>query len=168
MRLQGSYHARSQQAVGATIEDTATSSSKSMVVFGSSVIGSRRAPNSAFTWWTVVTRSRSVSPGLRRSPLPLGVLVAKRRTQQAEQIVESAISGVGKVTDEVHMARMEVVVATTKMEHAKGEIQTQVASFSMQVDASATKAIEVMGERLQQLTSHTKAQMSCVAEEVTQ
>ena len=65
----------------------------------------------------------------------MGISVAKRRTQLAEQIVESAISGVGQVANEVRMARMEAAVAAAEAEIAKEKIQSQTALFSAQVEA---------------------------------
>ena len=52
-----------------------------------------------------MTRARSASPGLRRSLSPLGLSVAQCRAQLAEQVAESAMSGVGCVADETQGAR---------------------------------------------------------------
>ena len=87
----------------------------------------------------MATRARSASPGLRRSPSPLGVSVAKRRAQLAERVAESAISGVGQVADEVQKARIEAAAAAAKAESAKGTIRLQAASLSAHVEASAAK-----------------------------
>ena len=76
-----------------------------------------------------MTRAHSTSPGLQRSPSPLGMSIAKRRAQLARQIVESAISNVGRVADEVRMARMETAAMVAEAESAKGAIQSQSASF---------------------------------------
>ena len=92
----------------------------------------------------------------------------RRRAQLEERIAESAISGVGQVTDEVRKARIEAEAAAAKAESAKGMIRSQAASFSAQAEASAAKAVEVMEGRIQQLAHELGVHMSCVAEEVTQ
>ena len=149
-RLQGSYRTSLQEAYGVAILDTVTSTHKGLVTKGSSMTELRRAPNSTFMQRTAMTRSCCISPGLRRSLLLLGVFVAKRHAQLVGQIVESAISGVGKVADKVHMARMEAAaVAAAKVESAKETIQSQAALFSVQVEASTRKSIEVMEECVQ-------------------
>ena len=154
----GSYHASSQQATGTATADTASSVHGGIVAFGSSATKSCVAPNSAFTRWSALARSHSVSPALRRSLSPLGVLVVQQCVQLAEQVAESAMSGVGRVADEVRSARMEARVATTQAKSAKETMRTQTASFFVQVEASAEQVAEQMEGRLQALASHTKAQ----------
>ena len=58
--------------------------------------------------------------------------------------MESSIFGIGEVVDEVCKARMEATVAATEVESANGMIRLQAASFFVQAEASATKAVEVM------------------------
>ena len=101
--------------------------------------------------------------GLRRSPSPLGVSVARRRAQLTERIAESAISGVGQVTDEVRKARIEAAAVAAEAESAKGTIRLQAASFSAQAEASAAKAVEVMEGRIQQLAHELGAYTRCAS-----
>ena len=61
-----------------------------------------------------------------------------------------------------------MVAVAAEAASAKETLQTQTASFSTQVEASAKRAVEVMEGRVQQLVLHTEAQMSPIAEEVTQ
>ena len=63
-------------------------------------------------------------PGLRRSPLPLGISMAKRRAELAGRITESAVSSIGKVADEVRVARIEAVEAVAKAKSVQGTIQS--------------------------------------------
>ena len=167
-RSQGSFQSSSQYATGGALEDTASSVHKGAIVQGSHVTESRRAPNSAFSHGRTAARTRSASPGPRRSPSPIGVSVAKRRAQMAERVTESAISGVGQVADEVRKARMEAAAAAAEAESAKGTIRSQAASLSAHAEASAAKAVEVMEGRVQQLAHESGVHTSCVAEEVTQ
>ena len=59
------------------------------------------------------------------------------------------------------------VVAAAEAENTKEILQSQTASFSAQVEASTERAVEVMEGRVQALASHTEAQMSHIAGEVT-
>ena len=86
--------------------------------------------------------------------------------QLVGQIAESTISGVGRVTNEVRMARMEAAAVAAKVESAKRTIQSQAASFSVQAEASAVKAVEMMEGHVQQLVAHSDAQMSHVTREI--
>ena len=167
-RSQGSFQSSSQYATGGALQDTAESVQQGAIVPGSSVTESRRAPNSAFSRRRMANRARSASPGLRRSPSPLGVSVARRRAQLAERVAESAISGVGQVADEVRKARIEAAAAAAEAVSAKGTIRSQAASFSAQAEASAAKAVEVMEGRVRQFAHESGVHTSRVAEEVTQ
>ena len=91
----------------------------------------------------------------------------KRRVQLAECVAESAMSGVGQIADEVRQVQMEAAAAAAEAESAKGTVLSQVASFIMQAEASAAKAVEVMEGRVQQLAHESGVHMSRVAEEVT-
>ena len=148
-RSQGSFQPSSQNAVGDVLEDTASSVHRGAIVQGSCVTESRRAPNSTFSCRTMETRAHSVSPGLRRSPSPLGISVAKRRVQLAERVAESAVSGMEQIADEVRQVRMAAAAAAANAESAKEEFLLQAVSFSVQAEASAAKAVEVMEGRVQ-------------------
>ena len=94
--------------------------------------------------------------------------MAKRHAELAGRIVESAVSGIRKVADEVRVARIKVAEVVAKAGSVQGTIQSQVASFSAQAETSAAKAVEVMETRVQQLAAHMDVQMSCITVEVTQ
>ena len=91
-----------------------------------------------------------------------------RRVQLAKRIAESTASEVGQVANEVRQVRLEVEAVVTQMESAKGTIASQVALFSAQAEASATRVADVMEERVQQLTAYSDAQTSRVTARVTQ
>ena len=78
--------------------------------------------------------------------------------QLAEQVAESAMSGVGRVADEVHTTRMEAAAAIAQAKSAKETMRTQAALFSAQAEVSAEQVAKQMEGRLQALASHTKAQ----------
>ena len=63
--------------------------------------------------------------------------------------MQSAISRVGQVADEVRKACMEAVAAAAEAQSAKGAIQLQAASFSVQAEASTAQAISVMEGHVQ-------------------
>ena len=69
--------------------------------------------------------------------MPYGMSVAQRRAQLAGQVTESAMSGVGRVADEVRTARLEAAAATAEAQSTKETLHTQTASFSAQAQASA-------------------------------
>ena len=101
---QDAVQASSQYVVGMPLEDTALSVRRPGVLPGGSSTISSRAPNSIYEQRQMAARSRSVSPGQRRSPSPLGLLVMQRCARLAEQMAESALSGVGRVEDETRHA----------------------------------------------------------------
>ena len=61
----------------------------------------------------------------------------------------SLIFGVGQVTDEVRMERMEAASAATDAQSTKGTVPMVAALFSAQANVTATKAVELMEERVQ-------------------
>ena len=77
------------------------------------------------------------------------------------------MSGVGQVADEVRKARMEAAAVAAEAESAKGTVLSQAASFSVQAEASAAKAGEVMEGRVQQLMHKSGVHMLRITEEVT-
>ena len=63
---------------------------------------------------------------------------------------------------------MEAAAAAAKAESAQKIVLLQVALFSVQVEVSAAKAVEVIEGRIQQLVHESGVHMSRVTEEVTQ
>ena len=64
------------------------------------------------------------------------------------------MSSVSKVVDEVCMVRMEATVANAQAESVKETLRAQMASFFVQVEASAKQFTEQMEGRVQALASH--------------
>ena len=61
---------------------------------------------------------------------------------------------------------MEAAAVAAEAESVEEILQTQTASFSVQVEASAERVAEMMEVRVQALASHTKAEMLHVTGEV--
>ena len=115
-----------------------------------------------------MTRARSTSLVLRRSLSPLGLSVAQRRAQLAEQVAESAMSGVRCVADETRCAREVAEAAIAEARSVHGEVQSKVASLMARADASAAHAIEVLSGRVQEVAEHSQVQTSRIAVAVAQ
>ena len=94
-RLQDSFQFSSQYATGAALEDTASLVQHTGTLSDSLGTISPRAPNTAYQWRQMETRARSASPRLQWSLSPLGISMAQRHAQMAEQKAESVFSGVG-------------------------------------------------------------------------
>ena len=63
---------------------------------------------------------------------------------------------------------MEAVTVAAEAKSAKEQVLSQAASFSVQAEASAAKAVEVMEGCVQQLVLESGVHTSCITEEVTQ
>ena len=87
-------------------------------------------------------RVRSASLGLRRSLSPLGLSVAQRRVQLAEQIAAMVMSGLGCVEVETRCVREIVEATTAEARSVRDEVESRVASLVASVDASASCAAE--------------------------
>ena len=61
-----------------------------------------------------------------------------------ERHAASAMSGVGKVTDEVRKVHMDAATAAAEAKVAQGTVTSQVASFSVQAEVSAAQVVQVM------------------------
>ena len=77
------------------------------------------------------------------------------------------MSGVVHVADETCQAQKVVEAPYAEAKSVQGAVESRVASFSAQADASATHAVEVMTGRVQEMATHSEAQTSYVAAEVT-
>ena len=102
-------------------------------------------------------RARSTSPGLRRSPSPLGLSVAQQHAQLAEQTTLTAISGVGRVEAETHRVREMVEATTAEARSVCGEVESRVATLAAAADASTMRAIEEIASRVKQVVEYSEA-----------
>ena len=140
------------------MEDTASSVRQPGMLPGSSTtISSSVAPNSAYAQRLSLTRGRSVSPRPRRIASPIGVSVVQRCTQMAEQIAESAFSGVGQVADETHHVRKVAEAAIAEARSVHGVVESRVAALSARADESTAHAMEVLSEQVQRTVVETEA-----------
>ena len=138
-RSQDSTHSSSQYATGAAWEDTASSAAHPRTLLGRSMtVLPSVAPNSAYTQWRSLTRGCSASPRPRRIASPIGVSDAQRRAQMAEQIAESAFSGVGQVADETHHAREVAEAAIAEARSVHSMVESRVAALSARANESTT------------------------------
>ena len=100
-RSQDSVHASLQFAAGTALTDTASSVCHAGRLPGGSLTVTSRAPNVAYLRGMAAARACSASPGLRRSPSPLGLSVAQQCAQHWwNKARQWAISGMG-----LHRAR---------------------------------------------------------------
>ena len=156
-RTQDSYHASSQHAVGAALEDSASSARRKGHADGSSAAESLLAPNSAFARRHSLSRGRSASLGPRQTALPLGVSVAQRRPQLVERTAESALSGVGHVTEEIRHARSIAEVAISEARCVHGEIESKVSSLVVEAAASTAHITDALSKRVGEVVAKTEA-----------
>ena len=75
----------------------------------------------------------------------------------AEQIAESAFSGVGQVTDETRRACKvaEATIAEARSMH--GVVESRVAELSARANVSTTHAVEVLTEQVWQTAAKIEA-----------
>ena len=92
--------------------------------------------------------------------MPLGVSVAQRCAQLAERTAESALFGIGQVSDVVRIARAEAAMAATNAQSAMGTVQTLTTSFSAHTKAATVKAMGEMEKHVQYVASYSDAQTS--------
>ena len=167
-RSQDSVHGSSQFAADAALEDTASSVRQGGRLPGSSSPTTSRAPNAAYSRGVAAARARSVSPGPRRPPSPLGLSVAQRRARLAEQSAATAISSVGRVEAETCRVRELVEATSAEAKSVRGEVESRVATLAAAADASAMRAVTEIAGQVEKVAAYSDAQASRVAAEVTQ
>ena len=167
-RSQDSVHASLQFAAGTALADTASSVRHVGRLPGSSSTTSGRAPNVTYSWGMAAAQARSASPGLRRSPSPLGISVAQCHARLAEQSTATAISGVGRVEEEMHCVRQMVEATTAEARSMRGNIESHVATLVAAADASAADTAEEISSRVREAVEYSDAQALRVTADVTQ
>ena len=88
--------------------------------------------------------------------------------QLTEQVAENAMFRVGCITEETRQAWKVAEAAFAEAKSVQGAVESRVASLSVQAHASATRTVEVMTGRVDEMAAQSDAQTSCVATEVTQ
>ena len=160
-RSQDSAHSSSQYAAGVALEDTASSLREPGTLPGRSMtVLPSVAPNSAYAQRRLLTRGCSASPRSRRIASPRGVSVAQHHAQMAEQIAESAFSGVGQVADEIRRVRKVAETAIAEARSVHGAVESRVAALSARADESTVHAMEFLTEQVRQTVAETEAKVS--------
>ena len=168
MRSQDSAHSSSQYAVRNVLEDTASSTCHTRRLPGESMTISSVAPTSTFARWRTMSRARSTSLGSRRSPSPLGVLVVQHHAKYVEQTAETAMSAVGCVVEETRHVRGVAEAAIAEANSVHDAVESKVASLMAYAKASTAHITGVLSKRVEEVAAHSEAQVSRVAEVVTQ
>ena len=75
--------------------------------------------------------------------------MVQRHTQMAEQIAESAFSGMGKVVDETRRAREIAKFAILEARSVHGAVESRVPALSARATVSTVHAVEVLSEPVQ-------------------
>ena len=161
-RLQASYRANSQQAVGSALQDTASSARVGSYTRGcSTAVSPSVAPNSVFARRRSLTRACSISPVPRRAISPIGISVVQRCAQMAEQIAETAISGVGCVEEEMRHARSVPEIAIAKVAAASSCMESNVAHVAVHnMEAKTAQAVTALAEHVCEPVVETEARTS--------
>ena len=156
-RSQDSVHASLQFAAGTALLDTVSSVRHAGRLPGGTSTVMSRAPNVAYLCGMVAARARSASPGLRRSPSPLGLSVAQRCAWLAEQTASTAISSIGCVEVETHRIREMVEATTAEARSVHGEVESRVATLAAAADVSTTRATEEIPSRVKEVVEYSDA-----------
>ena len=75
----------------------------------------------------------------------------------AEQIAESAFSGVGQVVDETRCAHKVVEPAIVEARSVHGAVESRVSELSARADESTAHAVEVLTKQGRQTAAETEA-----------
>ena len=82
--------------------------------------------------------------GLPRVPSLLGISVAQCHAQLAKRGAECAMSGMGQIADEACRVHRVAEAAIAEARSVHGDVESRVASLSVQDNASTTHIIGVL------------------------
>ena len=164
---QDSPHGSSQFGAAASLEDTALSVNIDRRQASPSRTGGQTSPNTAFAFRTSAVRSRSKSPRTHRSPSPLGMSVAQRRVQLAAQSAATAVSGVGRVAEEMHRVRKMVEATSAEVKSVRGDVESRIATLASASEVSAAHVAAEVDAKVAKVAEYSDARMSHVAADVT-
>ena len=167
-RSQNSVHASSQFAAGAALSDTASSVHHAGRFPGVYSTVTSRAPNVADSRGMAAARARSASPGLRRSPSPLGLSGAQQCARLVEQSTATAISGVGRMGKETRRVREMVEATTAEARSVCGNVESRIATLAAAADTSEAHNAEEISSHVKEVVEYSDAQASRAAVDVTQ
>ena len=166
-RTQDSVHGSSQYGAVGALEDTASSVYQGRAVQEKTRVSGGPFPNSAYSRGRAAARSRSASPRPRRVLSPVGLSVAQRRAQLAEQTAATAASGVGRVAEETRRVRELVEATTAEARSVRGEVESHVAQLAAAAEANAARTEERVSAEVKRVADYSDAQASRVAADVT-
>ena len=168
-RSQASYRASSQQAVGSALQDTALSARVPSPVRGRSTVPPLSvAPNSAFTQRRSLSRGRSASPGPDGVAPPIGISVVQRRAQMMKQIAEIAISGVGRMEEDMRHARSVAEAAIAKATAVSSRMESNVVHVTVRTEAKIAQVVTALAEHVHVSVVETEAHTSHIVGSVVQ
>ena len=99
---------------------------------------------------------RSISLGPQRTPSPVGVSIAQRHAQYAEQTTVSAISGVGRIAEETHRVRGVVKAAIAEATSVHGAVKSRVALLVAHAEASTVHMVSELSKCIADAVGHTQ------------
>ena len=166
-RTQDSIHGSSQYGAVDALEDTASSVYQGRDIQTVARVSGGTLPNSAYSRGRTAARSKSASPRPRRILSPVGLSVAQRRAQLAEQTAATAVSGVGRVAEESRRVRELVEATTAEARSVRGEVESRVAQMAAAAEASAARSAEHVAAEVERVAAYSDAQASRVAADVT-
>ena len=91
---------------------------------------------------------------------PIGVSVAQRRAQMAEQIAETAISGVGRVEEEMQHACSVAEAAIAEAATVSSRMESNVAHVAAQTEAKTAQVVMALAECVHKSVVETEARTS--------
>ena len=132
----------SQYGAVDALEDTASSVHQGRALQTVTRVSGGTLPNSAYSRGRAAARSQSASPRPRRVLSPVGLSVAQRRAQLAEQTAATAASGVGRVAEETRRVRELVEATTAEARSVRGEVESHVAQMAAAAEANVARTEE--------------------------
>ena len=166
-RTQDSMRGSSQYGAVDALEDTASSVHQGRALQTVTRVSGGTLPNSAYSHGRAAARSQSASPRPRRVLSPVGLSVAQRRAQLAEQTAATAASGVGRVAEETRRVRELVEATTAEARSVRGEVESHVAQMAAAAEANAARTEERVTAEVKRVAAYSDAQASKVAADVT-
>ena len=166
-QTQDSMRGSSQYGAVDALEDTASSVHQGRALQAVTHVSGGMLPNSAYSRGRAAARSQSASPRPRRVLSPVGLSVAQRRMQLAEQTAATAASGVGRVAEETRRVRELVEATTAEARSVRGEVESHVTQMAAAAEANAARTEERMMAEVKRVADYSDAQASRVAVDVT-
>ena len=94
--------------------------------------------------------------------LPLGLSVAQRHAQLAEQTVDLALSSAGQVVEATQCAHDIVEAAIVEAMSVCSQVESRVALLAAHAEVSMAQAVSALSKRIREVAAHTEEQTSRV------